>query len=193
MKKVARRRVAEEAARMMIEGGETEYLNAKERAIAMLGLSDQSRLPSNRQIRDCIGTLTRAHLGSEELAKRVREMRTIAEQIMTVIDDYDPYLIGSTLSGQIRDCSDIDLHAYCDDVETLTTQLHTCGYENVEVELVENRKGTFIHLRWIELIYPVEVTVYPWSWRHIIPISSVTGKAMKRADLDTVRRMLKQR
>ncbi len=191
LKKPARWSVAEEAARLMIEGGESEYLNAKERAIAMLGLSDQSRLPSNRQIRDCIGTLTKSHLGADEINRRVREMREIAEQIMTVIDDCDPFLIGSTLSGQIRECSDIDLHAYCDEISVLTTMLNTCGYEEVEVETIENRKGTFTHLRWHERDYPVEITVYEWSWRDLVLNSSVTGKPMKRVNLETLRRMLK--
>jgi predicted nucleotidyltransferase len=192
MKKLSTRRVAEEAARLLVEGVETEYLQAKERAVMMLGLTEQSRLPSNRQIKDCIESLTKTELGGDELRLRVRAMREIAEQIMTVISDCDPFLIGSTLSGQIRKSSDIDIHAYCDDAGVLTSQLSVCGYQDLEEEVVENRKGRFIHVRWQEKDYPVEITIYPWSWREIIPISSVTGKPMKRADLRAVRGLLKQ-
>lgn len=176
----------------MVEGTETEYLQAKERALMMLGISDMSRLPSNRQVKDCIESLTRSQLGVDELKRRLREMREIAEQIMAVISDCDPFLIGSTLSGQIREASDIDIHAYSDDSAILAGQLSTVGYQNVEEEFVENRKGKFVHLRWQEKGYPVEITVYPWSWRHITPISSVTGKPMKRADLEAVRGLLKK-
>ena len=124
------------------------------------------------------------------MAARVRDMRAIAEEIMTVLQDFDPHLIGSTLSGQIRDSSDIDLHVYCDHHGQVQQRLATFGYAGVEPEYVENQKGTFVHLRWLERGFPVEITVHNWSQRQEIPISSVTGKPMKRADLDGVRRLL---
>lgn len=174
----------------MAEGVETEYLHAKHRAASMLGLSDQTRLPSNRIIRAGIGQITKEQLGESEVYRRINSMRKIAAHLMMLIEDCDPFLIGSTLSGEIREGSDIDLHAYCDDHSTLAERLLDYGYESVEVELVENRKGTFVHLRWREDDFPVEITIYPWSFRHIVPTSSVTGKPMKRVDLQDLRKML---
>jgi hypothetical protein len=176
----------------MVDGTETEYLMAKERAVMMLGLGAECRLPSNRQIKDCIEDITKAQLGEDETKRRVRQMRQIAAEIMACITDADPFLIGSTLTGQIRESSDIDIHAYSDESSSLVQQLAFCGYEEIEEEHIENRKGTFIHLRWQEDIYPVEITVYPWSWRHIVPISSVTGKPMKRADLKVLNGLIKE-
>ena len=190
MKTRAYRRVAQAAARFLVDGSECEYLQAKERAMMMLGLSSQSRLPSNRKVKDCIAHLTAAELGVDEVRRRVKEMRAIAEQIMSVIEDYDPFLIGSTLSGQVRNGSDIDLHAYSDDFTVLKVRLIEWGYEDVDEEVVENRKGKFVHLKWQEGGYPVEITVYPWSWRDIVMHSSVTGKPMRRADLHSVRNLL---
>jgi predicted nucleotidyltransferase len=185
------KRLALEAARLMVERIETEYLHAKERAILLLGLPYNTPYPTNRQIKEYIAKLTRRQLGPEVMTARVREMREIAEEIMTVLQDFDPHLIGSTLSGQIRDSSDIDLHVYCDhhlEVE----RLMSFGYTGVEPEYVENQKGTFVHLRWLEKGYPVEITVHNWSQRSEIPISSVTGKPMKRADLDALRVLLRR-
>ncbi len=193
MAKHAQRRIAEEAARFMVDGTETEYLQAKERALLMLGMAGQSRLPSNRDIRECILRLTRSRLGDDEVSRRVREMREIAEQVMTAIEDNDPYLIGSTLTGEIRESSDVDLHAYSDEHEILISHLTAWGYENIDVEMVENLKGSFVHLRWTENGYPVEITVYPWSWRDIVPISSVTCKPMKRAELGSLRHLLRSK
>jgi predicted nucleotidyltransferase len=138
-----------------------------------------------------VARLTKTELGEEEVRRRVREMREIAEQIMSAIDEFDPYLIGSVLSGKIRASSDIDLHAYCDDFDALRDQLYEWGYKDIDEEIVQNRKGTFIHLKWTEKIYPVEITIYPWASRDVIPISSVTGKPMKRADTLAVRKLLK--
>lgn len=175
----------------MVDGLESEYLHAKERAVLMLGLGSQSRFPSNKEIKQCIANMTKNQLGCDEVSRRLSEMRKIAEQIMMAIADHDPFLIGSTLSGQIRAQSDIDLHAYADDIEMLKDDLVEWGYEDVDEELVDNRKGRFIHLKWHEDDYPVEITVYPWNWRDIVPMSSVTGKPMKRADLRAVQQLIK--
>ncbi|MBS2009360.1 MAG: hypothetical protein JST01_20060 [Cyanobacteria bacterium SZAS TMP-1] len=190
MKKDAQKLVARAAARFMVDGLESEYLGAKERAVAMLGLGAQCRLPSNKQIRECIAQLTRDDLGDNELNRRLREMREIACRVMTALDDFDPFLIGSTLSGEIHSASDIDLHAYCDQPVALVERLEEWDFEGVEEEYVENRKGQFVHLRWSEEGYPVEVTVYPVGWRDLVPMSSVTGKPMKRAALAQVRRLI---
>jgi hypothetical protein len=190
MKKDAQKLVAQAAAQFMVDGLESEYLGAKERAVLMLGLGSQTRLPSNRQIREYIGLLTREELGSSEVDRRLKEMRLIAEEIMMALGDFDPFLIGSTLSGDIHTASDVDLHAYSDDSDLLKEHLIEWGFEGVEEEFVENRKGKFVHLRWLERGYPVEITVYPLSWRELTPYSSVTGKPMKRANLAGLRRLL---
>ena len=189
---ISQRRLALEAARLMVERIETEYLHAKERAILILGLPYNTPYPTNRQIKECIAQLTRRQLGPAVMAQRVRRMRELAEDLMTVLEDFDPHLIGSTLSGQIRDSSDIDLHVYCRHHGEVQARLASFGYEGVEVELVENQKGTFVHLRWVEEGFPVEITTHTWAQRGDVMVSSVTGKPMKRADLSAVRRLLER-
>jgi len=188
--KVNQRRLAIEAARLMVERIETEYLQAKERAILILGLPYNTPYPTNRQIKELIGKMTRNRMGPEAMARHVAEMRTVAEEIMTVLSDYDPYLIGSTLSGNIRESSDIDLHVYADHFLEIKGRLETFGYEDVEEEIVENQKGNFTHLRWIERGFPIEITVHRWEQKGEVFYSSVTGKPMKRADLLEVRGIL---
>lgn len=190
MRRHTQRRFAEEAARFMAAGSEDEYLHAKERAMLMLGLSPQTRLPSNKKIRTWVRRITEEELGPDEVSRRLAKMREIACAIMSVIENADPFLIGSTLSGEIRLTSDIDMHAYSDDFEELISLLAEWGYDQIEVELVENRKGSFVHLKWIEEEYPVEITIYPWSERDRILMSSVTGRPMKRADIIAVRRLV---
>jgi predicted nucleotidyltransferase len=189
--KVNQRRLALEAARLMVERVETEYLHAKERAILILGLPYNTPYPTNKQIKEYIARLTRDQMGKEAMAAQVRQMRELAEEIMTVLEDFDPHLIGSTLSGQIRDASDIDLHVYCDHYSQVQQRLLTFGYSDVEEEFVENQKGTFVHLRWLEQGFPIEITIHDWSQRGEVFISSITGKPMKRADLQKVRNLLK--
>ena len=191
MRRHSQKRFAEEAARFMVEGTESEYLHAKERAMMMLGLSSQTRLPSNRKVRELVSKITKAELGEDEVARRVREMREIALEVMEIIEAFDPFLIGSTLSGEIRQTSDIDLHAYSDDFEEIKFLLADWGYKDIDEEVVQNMKGTFIHLKWLERGYPVEITIYSWDMREVVQFSSITGKPMKRADIAAVRHLLR--
>ncbi|MBA4077777.1 MAG: hypothetical protein C0508_22300 [Cyanobacteria bacterium PR.023] len=191
MRRHSQKRFAEEAARFMVEGTESEYLHAKERAMMMLGLSSQTRLPSNRKVRELVSKITKAELGEDEVARRVREMREIALEVMEIIEAFDPFLIGSTLSGEIRQTSDIDLHAYSDDFEEIKFLLADWGYTDIDEEVVQNMKGTFIHLKWLERGYPVEITIYSWAMRDVVQFSSITGKPMKRADIAGVRHLLR--
>lgn len=105
-------------------------------------------------------------------------------------EEHDPFLIGSTLTGKIRATADIDLHAYSDDYEEIQERLIAHGYEDVDEEIIQNLKGDFVHLKWYEREYPVEITVYPWSWRDLVLMSSITQKPMKRAPIQQVRRLL---
>lgn len=191
MRKHTQRRFAEEAARFMAEGSEDEYLHAKERAMMMLGLSQSSRLPSNKKIRSWVRRITEEELGADEITRRLKDMREIALEIMEIIETCDPFLIGSTLSGEIRLSSDVDLHAYSDNFDEILDLLYEWGYEGIEVEEVQNRKGNFVHLKWLEDGYPIEITIYPWSERDVVPMSSVTQRPMKRADIQAVKVMTK--
>lgn len=183
-------RVAIEAARFLIDGTEHEYLQAKERALMACGFGDQTRLPSNKLVREMMSRMMTCELGEDEINRRLKQMREIAAEIMTIIEDFDPFLIGSVLAGNIRETSDIDLHAYAENHEEIECRLRDSGYEDIYAEIVHNRKGEFVHLRWEELGHPVEITVYPWSWRDTVMLSSVTGKPIKRADPRQVRHLV---
>ncbi len=190
MKKHSRVQVAQEAARFMLDGAENEYLHAKERATLKLGISGHNLFPSNKKIKTMISLLAKVELGEQEVKNRVRRMREIALDLMLIIEENDPFLIGSTLSGKIRATSDIDLHAYADSPLEIQEKLEMCGYKDIELEEIENLKGYFMHLKWEEEGFPVEITVYPWRNRDVQPISSVTGKLMKRAHAVALKKIL---
>ncbi|HEY9715099.1 MAG TPA: hypothetical protein V6C72_16635, partial [Chroococcales cyanobacterium] len=103
-----------------------------------MGLSDQTRLPSNKTIRHLITHIVKAELGESEVERRLLAMRGIALNLMLLLEQFDPFLIGSTLTGEIREGSDIDLHAYCDDYEEIADLLEQHGYDDIEVDVVEN-------------------------------------------------------
>ncbi len=181
-----RRGIIVEAARMMYSRSETEYFRAKMKAARRLcrGWLKPSELPSNAEIRDEIQRMANLFEGNSRY-DRLREMRVEALRVMRMLAHCRPKIIGSTLTGHIRQGSDIDIHVFAASVEAVTGSLDDEGI-NYEVErkrirkLGEERLFTHIHIR---DRFPIELTMYSPDKASYVFKSSITGKAMERATL----------
>jgi hypothetical protein len=189
----SRRRVAWEAARLMYSRDESEYLRAKLKAARRIFGGDfkPSDLPSNREIRDEIQSLARLHEGDNR-TQRLREMRLEALRMMRVLRAFRPRLIGSTLTGHVRHGSDIDIHLFADNLESVLWTLDAEGaVYDVEHKRVrkhgEERIFTHIHVR---DRFTFELTLYAANKAHYVFKSSVTGKAIERASIAELERFL---
>jgi hypothetical protein len=181
-----RRGIIVEAARMMYERRETEYYRAKLKAARRLcqGWVKPSELPSNAEIRDEIQRMAALYEGNSRF-DRLREMRVEALRIMRLLAHCRPRIIGSTFTGHIRQGSDIDIHVFAANVDTITGCLDDEGMDyDVEHKRArkhgEERVFTHIHIR---DRFPIELTMYPPDKVSYIFKSSITGKAMERASL----------
>src|SRR5438128_12690019 len=99
-----RQAIAFEAARLMYERIESEYYTAKRKAAKRLyrkGVKP-SDLPSNAEIRDQIQLFARLHEGDKRL-DNLREMRFKALEMMKLLRAFKPRLIGSVMTGHIRE------------------------------------------------------------------------------------------
>jgi predicted HD phosphohydrolase len=188
-----RRQIAWEAARLMYERQESEYFRAKLKAARRVCRESvkPNDLPSNREIRDQIQVFARIHEGDRRTAN-LREMRIEALRMMRVLRAFRPRLIGSTLTGHIRQGSDIDLHVFSDHVEPVAAALEREGLQfEVERKRVrkhgEERLFTHIHLR---DRFDFELTVYAADLVHFVFKSSITGKAIERASIAELERFL---
>jgi predicted nucleotidyltransferase len=184
--------VAVEAARLLYEREFKEYYHAKREAARRLGAR---HLPRNREIHQELRRLAEA-LGGEERPGLLREMRQVALEYMELLKDHDPRLIGSVLTGHIRPGSDIDLHVYTDDPLGFYDLLDEAGLA-YEVEEVRSRKrGEVMDFVHVHLFDPrghtIEITLYPASYAHNQPRSSLVAGPMPRATLAEVRRLLEE-
>ncbi|RMF92767.1 MAG: HD domain-containing protein [Planctomycetota bacterium] len=181
-----RRRIAWEAARLMYNREETEYIRAKRKAARLLGHGHlrTTSLPSNREIREQLNALARQFEGSARL-EQLADMRREALAMMKLLSAFRPKLIGSVLTGHIRRDSDIDLHLFSDSVEQVAARLDTEGipYSIERKRVVKNGvEQTFTHIhvngrfRFEMTVYPTEKVNYPFR-------CSITGKRMEHADL----------
>ena len=181
-----RRQIVFEAARLMYHRQESEYYRAKMKAARRIlrGRVKPSDLPSNREIRDEILRFAWTYEGDSRF-ENLRDMRIEALRIMRLLSHCRPRLIGSTLTGHIRNGSDIDIHVFAASVETVVAVLDAEGMVyDVEHKRVrkhgEERLFTHVH---VQDRYPIEMTVYPPDKAHYVFKSSITGKGIERASI----------
>ncbi|MEO1525468.1 MAG: HD domain-containing protein [Planctomycetota bacterium] len=164
-----------------------EYYQAKWKAARQLGRGwiRPSDLPSNAEIRDQVQLLARLLEGPDENAKRLLAMRLRALWWMKRLTPFHPRLIGSVLTGHIREGSDVDLHVFSSSAQHVATSVEEfgAGYEIERKRVVkdgEAREFTHIHLR---DEFPIELTVYSPSLLGHRFKSSITGKPIERATM----------
>ncbi|MEK6237794.1 MAG: tRNA adenylyltransferase, partial [Planctomycetales bacterium] len=190
-----RRQIAQEAARLMYVREESEYYRAKIKASRRVsrGRVRPKDLPSNREIRDQVQVIARLMEGEQQTAN-LRAMRFAALRMMGVLRTFRPRLIGSVLTGHVRQGSDIDLHVFSDSVEAVAAAIEETGLQ-FEIERKRVRKHgeeqIFRHVH-IRDRFQFELTVYEENLAHYAFKSSITGKAMERASIAELERLLEK-
>jgi predicted HD phosphohydrolase len=150
-------------------------------------------LPSNSEIREEILALARLYEG-ERQQEKLRDMRLEALRMMRILRRFRPRLIGSVMTGHVRQGSDIDIHVFSDSSEAVCHTLDEQGLVyDVERKRVrkhgEERLFTHIHVR---DRFPFELTVYPTDKINYVFKSSITGKAMERASIAELEQYLER-
>ena len=180
---------------MMFLRQESEYLRAKWKAARKIcrGWVKPSDLPSNAEIRDEIQRFTWMYEGDSRTAD-LREMRLAAYRLMRRLQAFKPRLIGSTLTGHVRQGSDIDIHLFVTHVDSITAILDDLGLTyRVERKCVRkhNVERIFTHVH-VQDRFPIELTCYTPEESRIVFKSSITGKAIERAGLKQLAEFLQQ-
>ncbi|HEX3599960.1 MAG TPA: HD domain-containing protein [Lacipirellulaceae bacterium] len=188
-----RRQIAWEAARLMYSRQVSEYYTAKQKAARQIckGWVKPADLPSNVEIRDQIQLLARVFEGDSR-TDNLLAMRLAALAMMRRLGTFRPRLIGSVLTGHVRQGSDIDLHIFADTSEAVTHLLDQDGLTYV-VERKHVRKHCeeriFTHVHLVDG-FPFELTIYTAAEAHYVFKSSITGKAIERASIAELEQLL---
>jgi predicted nucleotidyltransferase len=70
-------------------------------------------LPDNREIEEALRAYQSLFQGDSQ-PDIVRRLRESAVRLMSLLDEFSPYLVGSVLAGTASEHSDINLHLFCD-------------------------------------------------------------------------------
>jgi hypothetical protein len=192
-----RRALAQEAARIMAEHGIRDFLVAKRKAAERLGVDDGSAvLPKNTEIEAALAEYQRL-FGAESHAESLYAQRLAALHAMQYLQEFEPRLVGSVLSGTATEHSDVQLHLFADYAESVTIKLMDEGiaYEVTEKRVRMNAERVLAcpGVRFEVDDQAVEATVFPTDGIRQAPVSPVDGKPMKRANAFDVEALLDER
>ena len=130
-----RERIAREAAILLYTSQEKEYKQAKKRAAETLGVRV---LPSNLEVAGELDKIADETEGSSR-QERLLQMRKEALQIMDILEEFSPKLIGSVWRGTAHRNSDIDIETFSSHPETVLAWLKKNDFK---VERTERQSVT---------------------------------------------------
>jgi hypothetical protein len=124
-----RLRVAQLAARLIVEHGLADWALAKRKAARQLMLPDSTGMPSNDEIEVALAEHV-ALFGGEAHAESLRAMRAHALRWMDRLGAYEPLLVGGVAAGWATGYSDIRLELVADDPKAVEIELasHDVAY-----------------------------------------------------------------
>ncbi len=189
-----RRALAQEAARIMAEHGIGDFLLAKRKAAERMGLADTAAiLPRNTEIEEALAEYQRL-FGGESHVESLHAQRRAALNAMLYLQEFEPRLVGSVLSGTATEHSDVQLHLFTDRAESVAIKLMDEGipHEITEkrVRMNSDRVLAYPGVRFELDDQSIEATVFPTDGIRQAPVSPVDGRPMRRASTMEVEALL---
>lgn len=188
-----RLRLAHEAARLMVEGGISDYRQAKLKAASRLGIRDDASLPRNREIEDALREYQRLFLG-EEQADALRLRRDAALHALEFFAPFEPRLVGPVLEGTADANSPVTLQLYAEDPDAVPRFLDEHGIpatpRSRRLRLDRSRSDDFPAWVFSADELTIDLTVLPRLALRQAPLSNIDEKPMRRASAAQLRRLL---
>ena len=181
-----RREIAALAARMMAEDGISDFGFAKRKAARQLGISESEALPNNAEIE----VELRAWLAlyqDDEQEDRIRTMREVAVEVMHLLDEFRPYLVGGALDGTAGRYSEVELELYPESAKDVEIFLlnRDLPYEHRETRRVTSHTPEVIlSLDWQDV--PVRLTI------HEQVAERTPRRGIERARVATIEALLRE-
>jgi hypothetical protein len=189
-----RDQLAQEAARLMIEGGIADFGLAKRKAAERFGVRAAGALPSNAQIQECVAERQRIFEPATH-DRHLAELRRGAAEVMEFLAPFHPRLVGSVLAGTPTINATIELHVFADSPEDVAALLERRGHawrdtqrrfrfggqKNAQVPVFSFMHGDDI----------VDLAVFPETGEREAPLSPVDQRPMRRAARGEVVSLLK--
>ena len=123
-----RQRIAQTAARLIVEHGITDWTHAKRKAARQLMLSEREALPGDDEVEAALNE-HQALFGGEAHAAKLREQREEALLWMRRLQAFRPQLVGGVAAGWATEHSDIRIELTTDDHKAIELMLINADIE----------------------------------------------------------------
>lgn len=187
------KKIATEAAKIIVESGIYDFERAKKKSAHRLGVKNKRYFPDNLHIQQEIVHFQNLFKGNKQ-HQLIQELRKVALQAMLLFEDFQPHLVGAVLQGCAAEYSPVEIHVFADTPETvdifLTNKRIPFSISQIRMQLCNNTHETFLcyHLHYKET--PVEVTVFPMPVHRTPPRDNITQNAIERASLSRLMQLL---
>ena len=189
-----RKEIAHEAAKLVALEGIEDYLMAKRKAAQQLGINNKKVLPTNNEIELALIEY-QSLFNSEEHRRTLEQFRQMALKTMNLLEQFSPRLVGHVLSGSAGQHSEITIHLYCDTPEYVSLYLEQ---HDIPVTICERRIKTTINQHEYFTAYKfiagnanIVLLILPELYLKKPPFDPVTGRPMKRANINKVKNLLR--
>ncbi|MBA2689221.1 MAG: hypothetical protein H0U63_00270 [Burkholderiales bacterium] len=182
------------AARLMAEGSIQDYGQAKQKAARQAGVPDTQSLPDNREVEEAL----RSYQSLYQLAEHdegLVSLRREAVRLMEQFADFNPYLVGSVLTGTAGRYSDINLQLFCDsakDVEIFLLNRNLMYASSTKRLRLGNRQLEVTALTLDGSGATTTLTIFHTDDLRLMPKYHADGRPMERARLARVRELLEK-
>ncbi|MGZ5148524.1 MAG: hypothetical protein ACXWIS_02360 [Burkholderiales bacterium] len=179
--------IASFAARIMVEDGVEDYATAKRKAARQAGVPDTRQLPTNEEVDAALRTHQTLFEG-EMHRERVAELRSRAVKIMRELEEFNPYLTGSVLSGNAGKYADINLQLYIESPKSVQLYLidHGISYRAGQCRLYCGDEARMVPTFTIDDVVPIELVLLALDDLRRPIRTTADGKPIERARLQAV-------
>ena len=185
--------IAHAAARLVAEGEAPDFVGAKRKAAATLGVANFRNLPENIEVHDALMHYLQLFEG-EQWVQRIATMRQQARAAMVVLATFRPRLVGPVLYGSACEYSPVTLHLYTDEIEQVTRFLHDARINyrltHTNLKISRGRREDFPTYLVVNDELDFNLVVFADVYFAHPPLSSLNGRPFKRADIDAVDKLI---
>jgi hypothetical protein len=189
-----RREVAYAAARMMREQGPLELDRARRKAAARLGITNKRCWPDDAEVEDALQCEYR--LFEDEDQRRVTQtLRERALAAMKMFAEYDPRLVGQSVSGTASLTQGVRIHLFADDAREIVFRLIDKRIpwreQDCQQRYTDGTRQSHPMFAFVADGVPVELVVLPQQTRHNPPLSAISERPERGLDTRALEELLR--
>lgn len=173
-----RLRIAQNAARIMVEEGVSDYGLAGRKAATRLGVRSARSMPRAEEIQAALLEYHRIYRSADQ-SRLLARLRKLAAEAMEFLAEFSPLLVGGAWDGSAGKFSPVSLHLFVDEPEQVMRKLLNARipYREDSHSVAGERSSEFPSLVFFVDGTEMQLLLFPSGWKG----RTLSGKGRKLA------------